>query len=60
MSNIIVTGGAGVIESHVCEASVKRGDRVICIDNFIDYYGIDVGYTSDKKAKNIEWYETNR
>lgn len=54
MSKILVTGGAGFIGSHVCEALVKRGDRVICLDNFADYYGPDVGYTSDKKARNIE------
>ena len=54
MSKILVTGGAGFIGSHVCEALVNRGDKVICLDNFTDYYGPDVGYTSDKKVRNIE------
>lgn len=32
--NIVVTGGAGFIGSHLCDALVKEAN-VICIDNFI-------------------------
>lgn len=32
---VVVTGGAGFIGSFVCEALLKDGARVICIDNFI-------------------------
>jgi len=38
MSTIAVTGAAGFIGSHVCEALLARGDRVIGIDNFDDFY----------------------
>ena len=30
----VVTGGAGFIGSHLCEALVGRGDQVVCVDDF--------------------------
>lgn len=35
---ILVTGAAGFIGSHVAEALLKWGDTVIGLDNFNDYY----------------------
>lgn len=32
--NTAVIGGAGFIGSHLCDALIKEGHRVICIDNF--------------------------
>jgi UDP-glucuronate 4-epimerase len=36
--NILVTGAAGFIGSHVAEALLARGDTVTGLDNFNDYY----------------------
>lgn len=33
MKKILVTGGLGFIGSHLCEALIKEGNYVICIDN---------------------------
>ncbi|HZU79691.1 MAG TPA: UDP-glucuronic acid decarboxylase family protein [Acidimicrobiales bacterium] len=30
----VVTGGAGFIGSHLCEALLERGDEVVCVDDF--------------------------
>ncbi len=32
---IVVTGGAGFIGSHLCDALLDRGDEVVCVDNFL-------------------------
>jgi UDP-glucuronate 4-epimerase len=37
-SEVLITGGAGFIGSHVAEALLARGDRVTILDNFNDYY----------------------
>jgi len=47
MNTYLVTGGAGFIGSHLCEALLARGDRVVCVDNFNDYY------SPERKRRNI-------
>ncbi|MDP8959466.1 MAG: SDR family oxidoreductase [Actinomycetota bacterium] len=35
MSRVIVTGGAGFLGSHLCQALLDRGDQVVAIDNLV-------------------------
>lgn len=35
MQNVLVTGGAGFIGSHLCDKLVKEGYKVICLDNLL-------------------------
>ncbi len=46
--NILITGGAGFIGSHLCRKLLEGGNRVICVDNFITGF-----------RKNIEELEDN-
>ncbi|MFI0986046.1 UDP-glucuronic acid decarboxylase family protein [Streptomyces exfoliatus] len=31
---VVVTGGGGFLGSHLCESLLRRGDSVVCLDNF--------------------------
>lgn len=48
MSKIVVTGGAGFIGSHLCEALLRDGHDVLALDNFDDFYDPSV------KHRNLE------
>ena len=44
---LLVTGGAGFIGSHLTEALLARGDEVVVLDNFDDYYN------PERKRRNL-------
>jgi nucleoside-diphosphate-sugar epimerase len=35
MARVVVTGGAGFLGSHLCEALIDRGDHVVAVDNLL-------------------------
>ncbi len=41
-SVVLVTGAAGFIGSHVADALLRRGDAVVGLDNFDDFYSRDI------------------
>ena len=43
---VLITGAAGFIGSHLCERLLERGNTVIALDNFNDYYD------TERKRKN--------
>jgi UDP-glucuronate 4-epimerase len=42
MENILVTGGAGFIGSHLCERLIADNHKVICLDNFNSFYSEEI------------------
>jgi len=38
MSNILITGAAGFIGSHLCERLLADGEKVVGLDNYDDFY----------------------
>ncbi len=48
----LVTGGAGFIGSHLVDALLRRGEQVICVDNFNSYYD------PARKRHNLAWAST--
>ena len=34
---VLVTGGAGFLGSHLCDALIEQGHEVICLDNLFRY-----------------------
>lgn len=51
--NVLVTGAAGFIGSHVCEYYLSRGNTVIGIDNFDNFYSREI------KEENINEISTS-
>lgn len=47
--NILVTGGAGFIGSHLCERLVENHHQVTCVDNFCDFYDPEIKENNIKK-----------
>lgn len=54
-AKVLVTGGAGFIGSNLCETLLKRGNQVVCLDNFMTGHRENIEpFLSDDKFTFIE------
>src|SRR5437868_4134748 len=62
---VLVTGAAGFIGSYVCQELLNRGERVIAVDNFNNYYDVSLKKSRKKlldkhqKANNLKFITTD-
>lgn len=60
MNPVVVTGGAGFIGSHLVRSLLERGEIVVIIDNFDDYYDPEtkrrnvVAFRSEPRCRIVE------
>ncbi len=59
--NILVTGAAGFIASHLCEDLASKGFNVYGIDNFNDYYDVKLKRlnATDLLTKGVKIFEVD-
>lgn len=46
---VVVTGGAGFLGSHLCDALLAEGARVVCMDNFLTSTPANVAHLADRE-----------
>jgi UDP-glucuronate 4-epimerase len=51
MDNILITGGAGFIGSHLAERLLREGKRLAILDNLDDYYPADLKLVNLEEIK---------
>ena len=49
---ILVTGAAGFIGSHLAQKLVERGDEIVGLDNFNDYYDPAMKRANEKRLSD--------
>jgi len=47
MARVVITGGAGFLGSHLCDALVARGDEVVAFDNLLTGRLVNIAHLDD-------------
>ena len=58
-NRVLVTGGAGFIGSHLCEALLDAGSEVLCVDNFFTGARSNVAHLMDNKSFELMRHDVN-
>lgn len=53
MSTCLITGGAGFLGSHLCDALLARGNRVLCVDNLETGSLENIAHIRDEKFEYL-------
>ncbi len=54
---ILVTGGAGFIGSNLCQFLIDKAYKVVCLDNFDDFYSEEIKQNNVKDLLNNQSFE---
>lgn len=57
---VLVTGGAGFIGSHLCDALLGEGHHVVCVDNFITGSPLNVAHLNNEPRFELLQQDVNQ
>ena len=56
----VITGGAGFLGSHLCDAMLARGWEVLCIDNLITGREANIAHLIERRGFRIQRHDVSR
>jgi len=56
----VITGGAGFLGSHLCDALLKRGWEVLCVDNLITGQEMNIAHLASHPAFRVARHDVSR
>jgi dTDP-glucose 4,6-dehydratase len=59
LQRAVVTGGAGFIGSHVCDALLQRGVEVVCVDNFATGRRENIAHLRDSPGFTLDHHDVS-
>ena len=59
MSKSLVTGGAGFLGSHLCDALIRKGHDVLCVDNFFTGHKGNIAHLFSNRKFELMHHDVN-